>query len=437
MSPGERFKMALRRREAQANFGYARLKIVWGPVALIMFGAQVFPVPLPSSLRVLVKSATGTPSPGVRVTTSRDGQNQERSAVTDSTGICRFPKLEPGTYGLTVDVGAQAKVSHSKVVLEKGQHLQVELRLPFPGSRQSGLGDIDFYDRPQFKPGRVNQTTEAGGYSASAYADGYDLALNYIASEGTRRPGAQAQVLDRNFDEFEPGRFGRKAPGNRLHQTPALPPNLTEDQFLSRGSELLTRKRFADAAGLFKAGIARFPESAKLHSGLGVADYACGRYDEAVRNLLRATDLAPLDPRPYQLLAVVYDASKLQSEEVSKRLERWTRLEPANALAYYYQALVLWKGTPVEHADTRRVERLLKRAADLDPRLADAPLQLGNLYAEQGRYGEAIREYQQAITLQPDLAVAHYRLSQAYQRTGDKSAALRELDAYTRLRGHQ
>jgi tetratricopeptide (TPR) repeat protein len=429
--------MALRRREAQANFGYARLKIAWGPVALIMFGAQVFPAPLPSSLRVHVKSATGTPSPGVRVTISRDGRKQEHSAVTDGTGICLFPELEPGTYDLTVDVGAQAKMSHSKVLLEKGQHLQVELELPFPGSPQSGLGDIEFYDRPQFKPDRVNQTTEAGGYSASAYTDGYDLALNYIASEGARSPGAQAQVLDRNFDEFEPSRFGRKVTGNRLHKTPALPPNLTEDQFLSHGSELLLQKQFADAAGIFKAGIARFPESAKLQSGLGVADYACGRYDEAVRNLLRATDLAPLDPRPYRLLAMAYNASKLQSEEVSKRLERWTRLEPANALAYYYQALALWKGMPVEHSDTSRVEGLLKRAAELDPRLADAPLQLGNLYAEQGRYGEAIREYQQAIKLQPDLAVAHYRLAQVYRRTGDKSAALRELDAYSRLRGHQ
>ena len=76
----------------------------------------------------------------------------------------------------------------------------------------------------------------------------------------------------------------------------------------------------------------------------------------------------------------------------------------------------------------------MKRAAALDPRFADARLELGNLYADQARYTDAIREYQEAIRLQPDFAAAHYRLGQVYVRAGDKQRAREEFDAYERLR---
>ena len=69
------------------------------------------------------------------------------------------------------------------------------------------------------------------------------------------------------------------------------------------------------------------------------------------------------------------------------------------------------------------MKSLLKKAIALDPKLAEAHLQLGNLYSDQSKYAEAIPEYERALQLNPDLADAHYRLGQAYVHTGDKERA--------------
>src|SRR6266705_1169681 len=83
------------------------------------------------------------------------------------------------------------------------------------------------------------------------------------------------------------------------------------------------------------------------------------------------------------------------------------------------------------------VERLLKRAGALDPKLALAPFRLGALYFDQRRYAEAARALQEAIRLQPDLAEARYRLAQVYLRTGEKALAERELEAFRKLGDQQ
>jgi tetratricopeptide (TPR) repeat protein len=70
----------------------------------------------------------------------------------------------------------------------------------------------------------------------------------------------------------------------------------------------------------------------------------------------------------------------------------------------------------------------------LDPGLAEAHQQLGNLYSDQKKYGESIPEYLQAIERNPDLADAHYRLGQAYVRTGEKERAQEQLQIYQKLR---
>jgi len=172
-----------------------------------------------------------------------------------------------------------------------------------------------------------------------------------------------------------------------------------------------------------------------MQIGLGIALYSQRQYDDAVKALARATDLAPLDPFPYVFLGRVYNVSTAQADEVLKRLQRFGELQPANAQAYYYYALALWKGKrdQEQYASLDEVELLLKKATALDPGFADAHLQLGILYAERHNYAEAIDQYRNAIRSRPNLADAHYRLGQALVRAGDKAQAQEEFEVYDRL----
>ena len=66
--------------------------------------------------------------------------------------------------------------------------------------------------------------------------------------------------------------------------------------------------------------------------------------------------------------------------------------------------------------------------------MPESHLQLGNLYADQNQFNEAIAEYLRARELGPDLSDVRYRLGQAYVRTNQRELAQKEFEVYQKLR---
>ena len=207
----------------------------------------------------------------------------------------------------------------------------------------------------------------------------------------------------------------------------------TEPHMFDWGDNLLQLHAYDEAAQVFTAGVERHPDSARLHVGLGIAQYSRGAHEDAVRSFFRASDLAPSDPRPYQFLGEMYGVVPALGGEITERLARFAKAQPRNAMAQFYYAMSLWKGQAAPPADLRQVETLLRRAVTLDRTLAKGFLELGILLSDSQRYAEAIQQLQTAARLEPDLAQAHYRLAQAYQRTGQKALADKELEIFERL----
>ena len=213
----------------------------------------------------------------------------------------------------------------------------------------------------------------------------------------------------------------------------------TEAHLFDWGNNLLRLRAFEPAGRVLAEAVKRYPRSARLEVGLGIAEYSRGQYDDAVRSFCAAADLDPSDPRPYVFLGEMYGVSPDLADEVTRRLALLVRTHPGNALGHFHYAMSLRKGRadPAAPVDLGEVERLLKRAGALDPKLALAPFRLGALYFDQRRYAEAARALQEAIRLQPDLAEARYRLAQVYLRTGEKALAERELEAFRKLGDQQ
>jgi tetratricopeptide (TPR) repeat protein len=277
----------------------------------------------------------------------------------------------------------------------------------------------------------------------SSYDNGYDLALAYILdgkfADGRllihdllqRKNTAELHNLLGELEEKD-GQFlaAETEFETAAHQDPS------ESNLFDWASELLLHRTLDPAVEIFQKATERFPNSSRLMIGYGVALYAHGNYDEAVKALLKGADLAPSDSRCYLFLSKAYDSSPSQAEDVIQRFRRFAEIDPSNARAQYYYAMSLWKGKRAEDADLdlHRIELLLKKSVSLDPNLAEAHLQLGNLYSAQSKYPEAIPEYVKARELNPDLADAYYRLGQAYVRTGEKDRAQQQFEVYQRLR---
>lgn len=275
-----------------------------------------------------------------------------------------------------------------------------------------------------------------------SYDNGYDLALAYLLTKqfAQARTQIKSQLKLKDTPELhnllgtveeQDGKFVEAANQYELaaHADPS------ESNLFDWGSELLIHRTLGPAIEVFQDAIKRYPSSARLAIGLGMAFYGHGNYDDAVKSLIRAADLDPSDPNCYLFLSKAYDSSPSQADEVVQRFRRFSELQPRNARALYYYAMSLWKGKRAEdpNLDVRQIGSLLKKALALDPSMADAHLQLGNLHSDQRQYAEAIPEYQQALELNPNLADAHYRLGQAYVRTGKRQEAQEQLLLYQKL----
>jgi tetratricopeptide (TPR) repeat protein len=277
----------------------------------------------------------------------------------------------------------------------------------------------------------------------SSYDNGYDLSLAYLLTGKLadarqlvgdllkRKDTAELHNLLGEIEEKD----GQFVPAENQFEL-AAHADPSEGNLFDWASELLLHRTLAPSIEVFQQATDRYPASQRLAIGLGMALYAHGNYDEAVRSLLRAADLNPAEPACYHFLSRAYDSSPSQADEVIQRFRRFAELQPRNALAQYYYAMSLWKGKRAQDPtlDLHQVQSLLQSSIALDANLAEAHLQLGNLYSEQSKYADSIPEYVRALELNPDLPDAHYRLGQAYNRTGQKEPAQAQLEVYQKLR---
>ncbi|MFZ0959839.1 MAG: tetratricopeptide repeat protein [Terriglobia bacterium] len=279
------------------------------------------------------------------------------------------------------------------------------------------------------------------------YANGYDLAVAYLEAKS---PGAAQTLLHDMLGRKDTAELhnllgeadealGDPTSAVKEYQLAAhMDPD--EKYIFDWGNELLLHDTVEPALEVFERGAALYPNSSRMYIGLGIAYYSSNLYDKAIEALCHASDLSPSDPRPYLFLGKMYNVPAGKTDEIPKHLKRFMETNPNNALAYYYYALSSWKGARGSDqgvVDLAEVEALLRKSISLDPRLADAHLQLGALLHDQHRDQEAIPEFETAIRFKPDDPDAHYRLAQACARTGDKDRSQKEFQLYDKLHAQQ
>ena len=299
-----------------------------------------------------------------------------------------------------------------------------------------------FYLREGKVKQALPQLERAAAINPSSYEVGYDLARALL--ETGRLDSARSQVkgwlarkdngeLHNLLGDIEERGGNLVGAAEEYQRAAHMDP--TEEHLFDWGDNLLQLRAYDPAVDVFVASVKRFPQSARLRIGLGIAQYYRGEYQDAVRSFCDAADLAPSDPRPYQFLGEMYGVSPEMAKEISSRLARFVETHPRNALAHFQYAMSLRKdsGENAGADDLRRVEALLERAVQLDPRLAKGFFELGVLQAEQQRYDDAIENLRRATVLQPSLSQAHYRLALVYQRTGRKDLAAKELETFRLL----
>ena len=367
-------------------------------------------------------------------------QSQDAKATEHLEKAVRLkPDSGPARTNLANNFMRRGKMGPAEVEFKKAAELE-----PRNFDANHNLGE--FYIRAGKIAESAPYLDKALRINPAAYDNGYDLSLAYLEIDrlADARQVAQALLKQKDTGELHnllgqiEEKDGKFVPAANEFEIAARM-DASESNLFDWASELLLHRTLEPAIDVFRQSAERYPNSPRLAIGLGIALYARGNYDEAVKSLLRAADLRPSDPRCYFFLSKAYDSSPGQADEVIQRFARFAELQPTNPRAFYYYATSLWKGKRAQDSslDLHQIESLLKKAVTLDPKLAEAHLQLGNLYSDQSQYAEAIPEYAKALENNPDLADARYRLGQAYVHTGEKAKAQEQFQIYQQLRAQQ
>ncbi len=206
-----------------------------------------------------------------------------------------------------------------------------------------------------------------------------------------------------------------------FHRAAALAPG-DEESWLNLTRELMELSRYSEAISETQEGLSANPKSYALHLRLGAAQLAAGHYAEAenaFRELVTAGD--PL-PTSYLGLAQVLLRTERAEEAASELADAQQKLGPNFLLSYF-------RGLALERAG-KRPEALeaFREAVHLDPKNAQAHLNVGKTELALGHAPEAIVDLKEVLRLDPGNIQAKRLLSHAYQRSGDSKNALAFAD---------
>jgi tetratricopeptide (TPR) repeat protein len=358
--------------------------------------------------------------------------NERQANMHFATAVRLKPKSARGRANLAVNLARLGKKDSAEAEFKKAIELS-----PDDYDVNHNFGEFYLHDGKIAAAIRYLENAQLARPDSDE--NGYDLALAYEKTGKYEAARSELNALLLRHDgaelhnllgEIEERSGNYIAAANEFQRAAQGEP--TESNIFDWGSELLIHQTLDPAVAVFSDGLNRYPNSPRLAVGLGLALYWRGSYDQAVKVLLKATDLNPSDPRAYYFLSKAYIRSPSQADAVIERFRRFRNLRPQNAQAAYYCAMSLWKGNESQGSDAHlhRVESFLMQAVALDPSYTQPHLELGNLYSQRGQFADAVPEYQRALHLDPNLPDVHYRLGQAYVHLRKMDLAQKEFQLH-------
>jgi tetratricopeptide (TPR) repeat protein len=367
-----------------------------------------------SSLHGFVRDPQGKPVAGARVELKADARTL--TALTDSQGGYRFPTVDSNRYTLHASESALGEADFGPFQLRPQESRNVDLVLDSPAKPQ-------FFDEPTFIVAGVTDPALRGGHGSDPVLRSAEALAKSTAS--LRNSPSVADAAEKEGKTLEAAR--------EYQRVAELEP--TETHLFDWGTELLIHRATDQAVEVLTSGNRLFPHSTRMLLGLAVALYSRGSYDQAAQRFFEAADVNPSDPAPYLFLGKISIGTITESSGYAERLRRFASLQPENAWANYYYGASLWKqrSGPNDRATLANVQSLLEKAVRLEPHLGAAYLQLGIIFADQGKLPKAISAYKKAIGASPTMEEPHYQLAQAYRKTGESSKAQEEIQLYQQL----
>lgn len=193
------------------------------------------------------------------------------------------------------------------------------------------------------------------------------------------------------------------------------------DTYARYSELLLSQNRAGDGESVLRQGVTALPDSAFLRARLGAYLAALTRYEEAVKELEAARDMAPRNPDILRLLTLAQERAGQRAAAASTAAALY-ELEPRPDVGIFYASRLMAAG------DDGKAAQVYREVLDQDP---DNPLALNNLaniLADGGELDEAEALARRAHEQLADNPQVMDTLGAILQRQGENAAALSLLD---------
>jgi tetratricopeptide (TPR) repeat protein len=149
--------------------------------------------------------------------------------------------------------------------------------------------------------------------------------------------------------------------------------------------------------------------------------------EEALRDLVHASELDPTAPRPLELLGDV-NASLLRYDRAAARYQAYLAIDDQSSRVLYKLGLVRYRA-----GQSAEGIAALRKALAINPRFAEAYYLMGLCLRDGRRNGEALAALSKAVELAPTLLPAREELAELYGRLGQVDEHLTQLEALAAL----
>lgn len=165
-------------------------------------------------------------------------------------------------------------------------------------------------------------------------------------------------------------------------------------------------------------------------SGQMVLDFRIGGLREDIVRVLRHEPNGSRARSAYDLYmrASALDEDPTSFDEAEKLYQKATELDPQLAIAYTNLGNIRFR-----RGDEAGAEVLYRKALEIDERQPEAHYNLGYVMLERGYASRAVTYFEAAIKADPRFADAHFNLAMAYEALTDKARARNHWKKYLEL----
>ena len=233
---------------------------------------------------------------------------------------------------------------------------------------------------------------------------------------------------------------------------------------------LIRQGMFGGAADELRLIVRAAPDNLMGRYNLGFIDYKLRRYDQALEHLQHTIRIEPGHPEAHYTLGLVLLATRRMDEAIAS-LERAVAIRPRHVGARFNLANAFARSGRMKEAEEQQeifaeLSGRSKAAAEQEAQIKSssvravqhlidgrypealveyqalsaahpdhAPLynEVGRLQLRLGLRDEALKSLRRAIALDPDLSEPHYLLASLLSDLGDRLGAARERELFTKL----